>query len=279
MISNFLKSAASRGIFGAALFAAAMLGCGLTAQGQAQRSMGGAGTVPADAAKPYSYVYLDPWEGQHASAPAGKEDSGNHVGVEMHGHWVIDVKNPDGTVAEHRDFENTIQPNGAGTLVLLMAGFIVPSDYGIVLSSTGTGPCTAISSNGGACAIVRSLTSAPGYFLCNNGGGPTYTCSTSLTSSTALNGNTNSGNTFTLAGTVTANQTGTINSVSAIIGVCPTAYYGAGDTTYSTVSPATCNATTNSPTGGAIPISAATITAVNVTASQIVQVTVTISFS
>jgi len=250
----------------------AVLAVACSAHGQTLMGSGNQPATPPDPAKPYSYVFLDPWEGQHTEA----HDGGNHVGVEMHGHWVIDVKNQDGTVAEHRDFENTIQPNGAGTLVLMMAGYIVPSDYGIVLSSTGTAPCAPVNSNGGTCAIVRSLTSAPGYFLCNSND----TCATSLTSSYVLNGGTTSGNTFTLAGTVTAYQTGTITSVSAVIGVCPSAYYSGGTLTgYTTVSPATCNATANSPSGGAIPISAATISTVSVAANQIVQVTVTISFS
>jgi len=34
-------------------------------------------------------------------------------GVTIHGHWVIDVRNPDGTLVEHRDFENSLVTVGA----------------------------------------------------------------------------------------------------------------------------------------------------------------------
>ena len=54
-------------------------------------------------------------------APA-TPSGGNHEGVKMHGHWVIDVKNPDGTIAEHRDFENTITGYGQELLAGLISG-------------------------------------------------------------------------------------------------------------------------------------------------------------
>jgi hypothetical protein len=39
-------------------------------------------------------------------------------GIRIHGHWVIDVKNPDGTPAGHHDFQNSLQSGGS----LLLAG-------------------------------------------------------------------------------------------------------------------------------------------------------------
>ena len=41
-------------------------------------------------------------------------------GITVHGHWVIDVRNPDGTLSSHVEFENDLVPTGAGTLAMLL---------------------------------------------------------------------------------------------------------------------------------------------------------------
>jgi hypothetical protein len=46
---------------------------------------------------------------------------GPHEGIKVHGHWTIEVLNPDGTVASHGEFENSLQPTGAGFLSSLIA--------------------------------------------------------------------------------------------------------------------------------------------------------------
>jgi hypothetical protein len=215
-----------------------------------------------DAARPFSYVYLDPLEGHHGS----NRNDGNHVGIEMHGHWVIDVKNPDGSVAEHRDFENTIQNEGAEFLVGLMAGYTVPSDYGVTVQPpvNGTAPCALNQLQG--CGMVRSLTNSPGYQLCS-----TFTCTADLTYTPTIS--MFGANSFMMAGSFTATQAGTISNVQTWWGTCVDPSTATGITQQS---PSTCR-------GGSVVgyynLSAASITAMSVVASQIVQVTVTISFS
>ena len=44
-----------------------------------------------------------------ASAPSG----GLNTGIQIHGHWKIVVRNPDGTVATRREFENSLTYRGA----------------------------------------------------------------------------------------------------------------------------------------------------------------------
>lgn len=39
-------------------------------------------------------------------AAMGKNPGGLKEGLQVHGHWVIDVRNPDGKLAAHREFEN-----------------------------------------------------------------------------------------------------------------------------------------------------------------------------
>jgi hypothetical protein len=43
--------------------------------------------------------------------------------MKVHGHWIIDIKNPDGTLAHHHEFENSIQYDGQNYLVGLLSGY------------------------------------------------------------------------------------------------------------------------------------------------------------
>ena len=47
---------------------------------------------------------------EEESAPANKEHAGGpQEGIKIHGHWVIDVRNPDGKLVTHHEFENSFQ--------------------------------------------------------------------------------------------------------------------------------------------------------------------------
>jgi hypothetical protein len=52
---------------------------------------------------------------QPALAPVAAQ--GQREGIKVHGHWVIDLRNPDGTLASHTEFENSLDP-GYGALGL-----------------------------------------------------------------------------------------------------------------------------------------------------------------
>jgi hypothetical protein len=41
--------------------------------------------------------------------------------IKVHGHWTIDVRNPDGSLASHNEFENALVANGATLLSGLLA--------------------------------------------------------------------------------------------------------------------------------------------------------------
>jgi hypothetical protein len=51
-------------------------------------------------------------------APAGTKAEG----IKVHGHWILDIKNADGTLASHHEFENALVPTGADLLTRLLAG-------------------------------------------------------------------------------------------------------------------------------------------------------------
>jgi hypothetical protein len=193
----------------------------------------------------------------------------------MHGRWVIDIKNPDGTLVEHRDFENALEQDGQGLLIGLMSGYLIPGDYMIVMGAqSGNAPCTATYQ---FCGIARSLSTYPGLGYCS-----VYYCATGLTYTYNLGtGGLNSGPfSMVLAGSITANQTGTIGTVYSLISTCANIGYSttANPSTLETSSPASC-VTQTSPEPWYGPLSLASITPVAVTAGQIIQVTVTITFS
>jgi hypothetical protein len=64
-------------------------------------------------------------------------------GIRVHGHWIIDVRNPDGTLATHREFENSLQPSGAAALINSLAGQTITGTWNIQLAGTvcSGGPC------------------------------------------------------------------------------------------------------------------------------------------
>ena len=74
---------------------------------------------------------------QPAAAAAERKPRGNHEGIQVHGHWVIEVKNPDGTVTARREFENSIQPYGMVFLASVMAGNNSSGGLSVLLRSRG----------------------------------------------------------------------------------------------------------------------------------------------
>lgn len=77
--------------------------------------------------------------------------------IQVHGHWIIDVRNPDGTLASHHDFQNALLPAGQQLLSYLVsnAASIVTWDIRLRTSSLdGTGPCEPAVDTDSSCYIV-----------------------------------------------------------------------------------------------------------------------------
>jgi hypothetical protein len=72
------------------------------------------------------------------AAPAKRQPGGTHEGFKVHGLWVIEVKNPDGTVTARREFENSIQPTGAAFLASLMAANNSSAGLSVLLNGAQT---------------------------------------------------------------------------------------------------------------------------------------------
>ncbi len=99
-----------------------------------------------------------------------KSSGGQSEGIKVHGHWSIDIRNPDGSLASHVEFENSLVDNGE-LLTSLLNGGAAPSAYSIIVQGTvgstnspcgGASPCTALDVPK---SIVRNSTGGPIFQL------------------------------------------------------------------------------------------------------------------
>jgi hypothetical protein len=187
---------------------------------------------------------------QIASAPGDRGE-----GVLVHGHWTIEVRNTDGTLAEHREFENTLMAGGKELLAKLLARQSSMGGWSIRLFGTPTSQGAFADESGGRTGggvIFESSypDSAPNMFK-------NLTVSIPATGEYAGD--------LVLSGTATANVDGNISNVQlgaeghAPAEVSSSTYYGTSYHFY-----------TFSGTG---------ISTVTLTAGQMVTVTVAVSFS
>jgi hypothetical protein len=189
-------------------------------------------------------------------------------GIHVHGHWAIDVRNSDGTLAEHRDFENSY----TGTaLPALLGGTNSPADVAIVF--------TAQSNFQGGCTVVPPGPAGEPNFCVI---GVNTNVGTSLTEGCpyvgCFSGATNSlvsvaggYSALVVTGTIVASQNGAIGTVGTAVGTC----YAGNASGLSPVSPQTCTESAN----GQQRLTQTSIPILNVTSGQILTLKVTITFS
>jgi hypothetical protein len=182
-------------------------------------------------------------------SPAG----GAQEGIKVHGHWTIDVRNPDGSLASHHDLENALTQNGAEVLARLLGRFSVAGEWLIdLIGDAQDDPCE-ITRDGAAmraeCLISERSVLGPNWF-------PTLvrTLGTPPTS-------------VELSGAATASRRAVISSVHTLQRLCPDP----------TLSPAACSGSEALAqfgfAGRSLP------NGIAVVPGQIIQVKVRISFS
>src|SRR5262245_29656652 len=80
-----------------------------------------------------------------ATPVAATERKGTREGIKVHGHWTIDVRNADGTLASRREVENAliVDPNGGSSLLAgLLANYYSDPIWLVSLYGPNTtGPC------------------------------------------------------------------------------------------------------------------------------------------
>jgi hypothetical protein len=194
------------------------------------------------------------------SSIAFAEDSGKGTkeGIKVHGHWKIEIFNPDGSLANVVEFNNALFPTAPNALTEVLMGKRVIGGWQIHLDSTAGDPCDDGAGNPQLCFIGQSNAD--------------YSASAYTPNSLNLSISKGVANQLILSGSVTVTYDSTINIVSTHNSVC--AY--AGGAFSATVSPQQC--LTSSTMGSGI-----TTTTLgsppSVVSGQLIQVTVEISFS
>lgn len=66
-------------------------------------------------------------------------------GIKVHGHWTIDVRNADGSLASHNEFVNALQPSGATALSALLGRSNTVGSWQLdLMGADAGGPCMTI---------------------------------------------------------------------------------------------------------------------------------------
>jgi len=218
-----------------------------------------------------------------AIAPAAKaRGGGEQEGIKVHGHWTIVVKDPDGTVTDRREFENSLSLGGVYLIANMVGGFYLPGAWAVslgqqlspaILSSEqySTGPCGGASFTVGDVNPYGAAPSSASYNPntsqgnCFIGepygayGNPSVSpampcsaitgCSPTLTRQPARQlyayatpTSVAQAGGFQLSGTAVATQNGTIDTVAALAMYCSSPLLGE----IATTDPGSCDAGTTS---------------------------------
>ncbi|MGB9230200.1 MAG: hypothetical protein WCC24_10705 [Terracidiphilus sp.] len=213
-----------------------------------------------------------PARGQTANT-GEKTEGGMHQGIKIHGHWVIEIRNPDGTLVAHREFENKLEGLEGGQLIMsLLGGVAVKGQWMVALSVPCSSADFCVLGETGLPApqtvpIAPDLTSAfGGASSLNCQSAPAGTCPQTL----GIGINSPIG-TVQLIGSVVAANAGSIGAVETALQEC----YGS-NSTYPTVTVAAC--TQIAPNNPQYFTGTTLTPAQSFIAGQTIIVTVTISF-
>lgn len=170
-------------------------------------------------------------------SPGKRQPGGTHESIKVHGHWMIEVKSPDGKLVSHTEFENSLYgAGGAQILPYLFTGTALsavaytPGEWGVLLGDPKSSPCTATLSvpfnntgintgpilaftSGGFCVLAQMAPPAAIYPV-NCSAAPNSGCSYNL----QTGNNNNAG--FTLTGSVVSASAGTISQVQTLLSTC-----------------------------------------------------------
>lgn len=187
-------------------------------------------------------------------ATPSSSTGGPKEGIKVHGHWTIDIRNPDGKLVSHHEFENALMQTGGLFLGNFLRRTHKPGEWAIELGSPNnvhSSPCKTDLGGPRLCGIYEPTTQ---HHFAN-----AIWIFKSLTITSTIRANIHR---TVLAGTATARSNGSIDSVATLlVGDCPVDTQGVCSSV---------NFDRFTSTQLAVPIS--------VVAGQIIQVEVEISF-
>jgi len=188
-----------------------------------------------------------------SSPPAEAPAEAPHEGIKVHGHWTIEVRDPDQTLMTHREFENSLVPQTGDLGLANVLGRVHSVGLWEIGISNGVGepiqPCSIVQFGEVPCILGEP--------------GDTYNPNAFRTLALIVPTSGPNANMLVLTGTFTAQNSSPITNYSATFFYCP-----------GTIAPASCG-TPNQFTF----FTFAGIPTINVSAGQFVQVTVVFSFS
>jgi hypothetical protein len=171
--------------------------------------------------------------------PAKSRPGGTHEGVKVHGHWMIEVRSPDGKLISHTEFENSLQTTGQQALAAILWGF-TPGDWAVFLDGASGDtqlPCTSSVTSGLApCEVVAPGSSFASNCLSGLPAGLTMAqCFPTLGVGSDVNRNSTN---VALAGTLIASNAGVITDVQTFLQLCSPS-----------ITPAVCASSNGTPVG------------------------------
>ena len=205
-----------------------------------------------------SLFYPGPVSNLQAQSPNKPEAStsagGPKEGIKVDGNWTIEIRNPDGKLAERREFKNALQYSGSITLGHFLQRTAKAGEWAIELGDVGNTvqntPCLSATQQPRACLIYE-----PGSQFSD--ANATHAFKTLTISSAEF------GEKTVLTGTATAQRDGIIQTVRTILSRCPVDSQGV------------CQ-----PVSASLSFTTKIVSpSMNIVAGQIIQVTVVISFS
>jgi len=249
------------------------------APAQGGKTMVAASTTPAASPAAKTGLAATP-----AARPATAQKPDGEQGIKVHGHWKIEVKNLDGTLARTVEFDNALVTPGGGDTALagFLTGQYMPGDWMIDFDDLSAAMCT------GVCRIIQVANQGPLGILYNGsmGANPIF----QGLHVTSMPATATTGASIVLQGSATANVATTINYVSTNIGSCqlptlnpttlPTGMQSCATVTQGSALGNILNIGTPSANINVLIFTQQTLSSgVPVVAGQIIQFTVTISFS
>lgn len=119
-----------------------------------------------------------PSRGQERKGPPA---SGTQQGVRVHGHWIIEIRNPDGSQVSRREFENAFV--GAGAIIPLLdptSNAVKPAGWDITLADatginldlvTGGLTCGSLNNHSAGLLFQSLLPTTQGFTLTGSSAG------------------------------------------------------------------------------------------------------------
>jgi hypothetical protein len=127
-----------------------------------------------------------------------KPASGPSEGIKVHGYWTIEIRNPDGSVVSHQEFENSLMSEGRSFLAQLLGRATTVTHWYI--------------DSGLFCAVPGRPTDDPRPCYIGEPVGPERTARVFPTLTVTV-----MGDTLELSGSMTAENAGTINRVEVVL--------------------------------------------------------------